>query len=207
MLGPPTAHHIDEVGNYLARAKHSTVHPASPLLHQHHHGLGRVCKSLSVRYICQLVLIQLFDVDLETHDSVLSQILIGLGTRGHIRPRLIPEEHLERLSLDGLPPEERVGTGEHLSEAKERFARFVGGMAELVLIELGGLEEPRSKASIIWSLKIDLDLTAASTAVFVGLHVRVELHESIIVHLSSNIEHEAELWLEVLADPLKEPFM
>ena len=80
-------------------------------------------------------------------------------------------------------------------------------MAELILVELRGLQEPGTEATIVWSFKIDLNLTTASTAVFVGLHVRVELNESIVIHLSSNIEHEAQLRLEVFAHSLKEPFM
>ena len=80
-------------------------------------------------------------------------------------------------------------------------------MAELILVELRGLQEPGTEATIVWSFKIDLNLTTASTTVFVSLHVRVELYESIVIHLSSNIEHEAQLRLEVFAHSLKEPFM
>ena len=37
--------------------------------------------------------------------------------------------------------------------------------------------------------------------------MRVKLNKSIVVHLSSNIEHEAQLWFEIFAQSLEEPFV
>ena len=129
MLSPFAAYHVNKVSYDFASTKHSSIHPASPLLHKHHHRLGRVCECLCVRYISQLVSIQLFDVDLEAHNAILSQVLVSFCTCWHIFSRLISEKHLKRLSLNSFPTEERVGTRQHLSEAEERFTGFIGGVA------------------------------------------------------------------------------
>ena len=78
MLRPLAAYHVDEVGNNFTSAKHGAIHPASSLLHEHHHRLWRVCERLCIRYVGQLVPIQLLDVNLEAHDTIFSQVLIGL---------------------------------------------------------------------------------------------------------------------------------
>ena len=126
MLSPLAAYHVDEISNDFTCAKHSSIHPASPLFHKHHHRLGCVCECLCVRYISQLVSIQLFDVDLEAHNAILSQVLVSFCTCGDVFSRLISEKHLKRLTFNSFPTEERVGTRQYLSEAEERFTGFIG---------------------------------------------------------------------------------
>ena len=56
-------------------------------------------------------------------------------------------------------------------------------------------------------LQVNLDFTAAASAIFIGFHVCIKFEEGIFVHLRSDIEHEAEFGLQVLADRLEEPFV
>ena len=119
MLRAPAADHLDEVAEDLIRAKHGAVHPAPSLLHQDHHGLGRVCERLGVGDVSQFEGVHLLDIDLEAHDSIFSEILVSFGTRGYISSILILKKGFERVTLDGLPTEQRVSTWKHLCKAKE----------------------------------------------------------------------------------------
>jgi hypothetical protein len=56
-------------------------------------------------------------------------------------------------------------------------------------------------------LQIDLDLTAATSTIFVSLHMSVQFEQGILVWSCSNIEHQAQFRLQVLANALKEPPM
>lgn len=167
--------------------------------------MRRIRESFRVRNVCQVILVKLFDVDLQAHDSVFCQILVCFGTCRNGRTCHILEESFERLSFDGVPAEERVGAWQHLSEAEETFACFVRGVPQLVLKELGRSEQECAHASLVWSVKIYLDFTAATTAIRICFHMCVELDEGVVVHASSDIEHEAQFGLQVLADALEEP--
>ena len=105
MLRPLAAYHVDEVGDNFACTEHSSIHPASSLLHKYHQRLGRVCECLCVRNISQLESIQLFDVNLEAHNTILSQVLVSLCTCWYVLSRLISEKHIKRLTLDSFPTE------------------------------------------------------------------------------------------------------
>ena len=167
-----TTDHINEVAKNLCGSKHGSIHPTSSLLHENHHGLWRVCEGFSVWDICQLVSLHLLNVDLKAHDPVLRQVLVRLGARRYILPRLVLEESIQRIALDRLPTEQRVRTWQHLSEAKERLACFVRCMTELVFEELSRAEQVRSEPLRL--LQVDLDFTAAPATIFVSLHMSVK---------------------------------
>lgn len=79
-------------------------------------------------------------------------------------------------------------------------------MTQLVLKELGSLEQPRTESTTL-SIKIYLNLSTAPAAVLISLHVSVELEQGVIVHTSTDIQHQAKVWLQVLADSLEEPLV
>ena len=78
-------------------------------------------------------------------------------------------------------------------------------MAKLVLEKLGSLYH--IAAEVFGLRKVDLNLATAPTAVWIGLHMRVELHDGVLVGLRTDVEHHAQLWLQVLADTLEEPLV
>ena len=106
--------------------------------------MWRVCKCLGIWNVGKFIPVQLFDVDLEAHDPVLSEILVGLGTRWDVcyvslRAGLVFEEGLQWVAFDRLPAEQRIRTGQYLGKAKEGFTCLIGRMAKLVLEKLGSL--------------------------------------------------------------------
>jgi len=78
-------------------------------------------------------------------------------------------------------------------------------MTHFVLVELGCSHEISPHVHVISEL--DLDLTTASTAVRILLHVVEELSNGVVIGSCSSIKHEAELGFNVLAYALEEPFV
>ena len=80
-------------------------------------------------------------------------------------------------------------------------------MTQLVLEELGRLDQILGSTTISVALKVDLNLTTTASTVLIGLHMYIEFHDRIFVCLCPNVKHKAQLWLQVLADSLKEPLV
>ena len=154
MSRPFAADHINEVRNDLLRSEKRAIHPPSPLLHQSHHIGWRVGESFSVGHVCKLEPAIHLNVDLQTHNPVLSQVFIRFCAGWRLRARHILEEGVEGSALDRLPPENTVGTWQHLRESKPRLAGLVGCVAHLVLEELRGLHEIGRHAALLATLSI-----------------------------------------------------
>ena len=170
--------------------------------------MGPIGERLSVWDVLDGVASLLFDVDLEAHDPVLSQVLVSLGATWSVLARRVFKKHIERLTFDGLPSEETVRAGQHESEAEERLCALVRSVAEFVLVELRGLYQ--ITFSIIHEVRlrhVDFNFAATTPAPFVVLHLLVELEKSVRFWSGSNVEHEAEFGLDILADALEEPLV
>ena len=141
MVGTFTTDHIDNVAQDLSRTKHRSIHPTASLLHQIHHRFWRVCESLCIRNISQFKSVTLLYVNLEAHDPIFCQVLIGLSTSGYIGViclflALVFEKLFQWCSFNSFPAEQAICTREHLREPEERFTHLIRGMAQLVFIEL-----------------------------------------------------------------------
>ena len=79
-------------------------------------------------------------------------------------------------------------------------------MTELVFIKLCSLDHVRYIIVLVGG-EINLDLPAAPSTLGVILHILVKLSNGIVVWPRSNIEHQSELRLEILANSLEKPFM
>jgi hypothetical protein len=55
--------------------------------------------------------------------------------------------------------------------------------------------------------EINLNLTTASSAIFVVIHVFIEFGNSVVVSFSSDIKHQGEFWFKIFANTLKEPLV
>ena len=54
---------------------------------------------------------------------------------------------------------------------------------------------------------VNLDLSATSAALWIVLHLLVKLKQGVLFRSSTDIEHQAEFWLDEFADALEKPFM
>lgn len=129
MVISATGYHRACIGNNLVSSKECTVHPPTSLLHKHSQTQWAISESLGIWDVLHRVSRVLLDVDLEAHDSILSQILVRLRTLGSLLSRHVLEELIQRCTLDGLPSEDTVGAWQHLGEAEERLASFVWRVA------------------------------------------------------------------------------
>ena len=156
MRRAPAAHHVDEVVDDLLSAEKRAVHPTTPLLHEGHQVGWSIGEGLGIGDVGKLELAAHLDVDLKAHDSILGQILIRFGASGRHRTCDILEESVEGSSLDRLPAEHRVSSGQHLCEAEERLAGLVGSVTHLVFVELCSLDhigaKARVRAALAWAL-------------------------------------------------------
>lgn len=78
-------------------------------------------------------------------------------------------------------------------------------MAELVLVELRCLHHVAGR--IGFRLDIYLDLTTDTTSLGMPKHVVVKLLQGVLIGSCSNIKHQSELRLDILADSLEEPLV
>ena len=103
---PLAADHVHAIADDLFRAKESTIHPATPLLHQGHQVGRRIRKGLGIRDVGELETAMDLCVDLEAHDPVLSQVLISFGTCWCLSTSHILEEGIERPTFNRVPAED-----------------------------------------------------------------------------------------------------
>ena len=141
--------------------KGSTIGPSAPLLHQNAKGRRSIRKCLGIGHILHGVSMSLFDVDLETHESILGKIFVGLGARRSLIASHILEEGVKRLSFNSFPSEETVCTWQYRSVAKERFEGLIWGVTQLVLEKLRGLRHVLNEGGVRFDE--DLYLTADTT--------------------------------------------
>ena len=141
--------------------KGSTIGPSAPLLHQNAKGRRSIRECLGIGHILHGVSMSLFDVDLETHESILGKIFVGLGARRSLIASHILEEGVKRLSLNSFPSEETVCTWQYRSVAKERFEGLIWGVTQLVLEKLRGLRHILNEGGVRFDE--DLYLTADTT--------------------------------------------
>lgn len=200
--------HVCDILEHLECTEQGTIHPSSSLLQQSGQVGWRISEGLSIRHITEVVSLTFFNVDLQTHNSIFGKILICFSAGRILLAGHILEESIERLTFDGVPSEHRVSTRQHTTEAKESFSTLVRGVTKFILVELGSLNKVRFICTVLLSLgEVDLNLTGASTAVIVVLHILVQLDDGLGIGTCTNIEEHTELGLEELADSLEEPFM
>ena len=78
-------------------------------------------------------------------------------------------------------------------------------MTQFVFIELS---TPYQERALIFVLaEVDLNLATASTTGRIDGHVLEQLKNGIIIGSCTNIKHECEVRLEILADTLEEPLV
>ena len=140
VTSPGASNHIHEILNYSESREQCTVHPSSPLFDKNREIWGSICECLGVGDIGQIVAVVFFDIDLQAHDSIFSKVLIGLGTRRIFVTVDQLEELIHRATLDGSPSEQGVCSRQNGVVSEETFAALVGRVTQLVLVELGGLD-------------------------------------------------------------------
>jgi len=89
MVIASTRYHSANIGNDLVRSEKRAIHPTTTLLHEDCEALRSVSECLSVGDVLDSVSSVFFNVDLQAHDPVLGQILIGLSagrglSAGHV---------------------------------------------------------------------------------------------------------------------------
>ena len=78
-------------------------------------------------------------------------------------------------------------------------------MPELILVELSRLNHVAAQRGM--GRDVDLNFSTHTAGLRMLTHVVVQFLEGVLVRPRSNIKHQSELGLEVLADRLEEPFM
>ena len=141
MICSRTTNHVYDVNDDFLSAKEGTVHPSSPLLHESDDIRRCISECFSIGYVRQLIFAVHLDIDLETHDSVFSQVLVSFCTCRLLCPRDILEEFVKGSALDRLPSEDWVSTRQDLCKAKEWLTSLVRCVAHLVFIELCSLDQ------------------------------------------------------------------
>lgn len=79
-------------------------------------------------------------------------------------------------------------------------------MAHFIFVELSCLYEIRPTDSFFLR-EVDFDFSATTSTSYMLHHVLLEFVDCMPVWSGSNVKHQAELWLKVLADALKEPLV
>ena len=197
--------HGADIGNDLVSAEQSTVHPPTSLLHQDCQTEWTVSESLGIRDVLDGVASTLLDVDLEAHDSVLSEVLVCLRTGGGLLTRHVLEEFVKGCALDSLPTEHTVSSWQYGCETKERFTGFVWRMTKLVFVELRRLHKVRTERFRI--VNSNLDFATNTTSLWMRSHEIDKLLDGVVIWTRANIEHETILGFQVLADSLEEPLV
>lgn len=151
MLRTLATNHVDKVADNFLCPEKRAVHPASSLLHQRHHVSRSISKGFCIGNISQIKSLMHLRVDLQTHDPVFCQVLVGLSTSWGFSSSYISEELIEGLSLDRLPAEDRIGTRQHLCEAKKGLTCFVWRVTHFILKELSSLNDVGTHAFIATS--------------------------------------------------------
>jgi hypothetical protein len=182
-----------------------TVHPSSSLFHQHEKTLWSVSEGLGIWDVSEVVSLVFLDVDLITHDSIFSQILVSFWARWVCVRIDQLEEGIHGTTLDGFPSEQAVGTWQHRVVAEVTLTSLIWGVTELVFVKLSGSDHVLGSRLVL--VQIDLNLTATSTTSVVANHVFVEFGDGIVISSSTDIKHERVLWLKILADTLEKPFV
>ena len=205
MIVSPARDHRDEVENNFIGPEQRAIHPAPSLLHEYCQALRPVCESLRVWNVLHRVSGVLFYVDLQAHYSVLGQILVCLGACWCFFTSHILKEHVEGAAFDSLPAEHGVGAGQDRCKAEEGLTGLVRCVPQFVLVKLSNLHHITGGTCILTD--IDLYFTADTTCLWMLPHTFEELLKGISIWACSNVEHQCELWLQVLADSLEEPLV
>lgn len=79
MVISPARNHSANIGNDLVSSEKGAIHPTTTLLHQDSETQRSVSERLGVGDVLDSVSSVLFNVDLQAHDPVLGEILIGLS--------------------------------------------------------------------------------------------------------------------------------
>lgn len=153
--------HIMGVADDSPSSEECTVHPSSSLLHQHEKSLRSISEGLCIWDVSEVVSLVFLHVDLITHNSIFSQILVGFWARW-ISVRIDKlEESIHGTALDGFPSEQAVSTWQHRVVAEVTLTSLIWGVTEFVFVELSGSDHVLGGRLVFG--QIDFDLTAAST--------------------------------------------
>ena len=131
---------MEHVFDQLKVPEETTIIPAPSLLHEDRQVLGCVCESLGIRNVLDSVACLPLDVHLQAHDAIFGQVFVRFGACWSFRARHILEKHVQRAALNGLPSEHAISTGQDCSVAEKGLAGLVRSVTELILVELGGLQ-------------------------------------------------------------------
>ena len=84
----------------------------------------------------------------------------------------------------------------------------LGGLNKIASNALGTISLVSASATIVISIRqINFNFSATATTVFVVLHVVVQFDKGVVVTSRSNIKHQTQLRLQILANALEKPFM
>ena len=80
-------------------------------------------------------------------------------------------------------------------------------MTKLVLVVLRSLHHIAGEVCSRLGLNVDLNLAADTACLLVANHILIQLLHCVVVWPGANVQQEAELGLQELADALEKPFV
>jgi len=128
--------HSHVIKNNTPSCKQSSILPSSSLLDQSYNVCRCISHCFSIRDKSKIISTFLFDVNLQTHYSIFSKILISLSTRRSLNLISQFKESIHWTLLNCIPSEKTISTWQHRIKSKETFSSFIWSMSQFILIEL-----------------------------------------------------------------------